>query len=96
MITSQLEQAAPEPKLRSQAERIIAKFGSPYRLSLLIDQHTMHRRSPSQIYRWTYPREKGGTGGIVPSFVLFNIVMPVARLEGIFLTPADLHMGPLP
>lgn len=45
-------------------------------------------RSVTQVYRWDYPREKGGAGGIIPS-VHHQAILDGARAEGIDLAPAD-------
>lgn len=87
-----------DPPPRSQAQRVIDKFGGPRRLAALlrvIDPPRADgkiRHTPSSVYRWTYPRERGGTAGRIPAHVL-PLVMKAARLEGIFLTPDDLYPG---
>lgn len=76
----------------TQAQRVIAKFGNARRLSeatrRLADE-SLHR-SPHVVYRWTYPKERGGTDGRIPSSAL-DAVLAAARLEGIFITAADLY-----
>ena len=47
--------------MRWEAKNIIDKFGGIKALAEAIG------KDPATIYRWTYPKEKGGTGGIVPS-----------------------------
>lgn len=49
------ERHAPTP-----AERIIAKFGGSKAVAEVI------RRARQNVERWTKPRDKGGTGGLVP------------------------------
>lgn len=66
----------------SQANRVIKKFGGPYRLAELLDC------APSTIYRWTYPRPRG-TGGLIPSSMLPEVLL-AAELAGIKLTSKDL------
>lgn len=44
-------------------------------------------RSGVQVRRWTYPRERGGTGGLIPSECA-TILMRHARQAGLPLTPA--------
>jgi len=86
----------PPIKLRSQAERIIDKFGSVARLLLLLREIEPSRfRHPSTLYRWRYPRSKGGTGGLVPTSDL-ALVIKAAKLDGIFLTEDDLYPGARP
>lgn len=83
----------PPPPPKSQAERIIAKFGGARRLAIILKQADESQAlNPSSIYRWTYPKEKGGTGGVVPTAAL-PLLIKAARLEGIFLTPEDLYPG---
>jgi hypothetical protein len=45
------------------------------------------------IYRWRYPVEKGGTGGVVPSQHQQKI-LDAARREGVPLTTADFFLSP--
>ena len=45
-------------------------------------------RSLTQVYRWDYPRDKGGAGGIIPS-VHHQAILDGARGDGIELAPAD-------
>ena len=78
--------------MKSQAERIIDKFGGARNLSRatrLLGSASKYR-SPAVIYRWTYSRERGGTGGRIPSSAL-DAVLEAARLEGILITPHDLY-----
>lgn len=84
-----------EPKLppRSQAQRIVDKFGGARRLaSALHAADPSYARHPSNVYRWLYPREKGGTGGVIPTSAL-PLVITAARIEGIYLTADDLYPG---
>lgn len=73
--------------MKTQADRVIEKFEGAPRLAELIG------RDDSTVYRWTYPREKGGTGGVIPGNALV-LVIRAAKQEGILLTDADL--SPLP
>lgn len=68
---------------RSQAERLIAKFGGYAQLAAAIDVDR------TTVYKWTYPRVKGGTDGVVPSFALGKI-RKAARFHGVLLTDDDL------
>jgi hypothetical protein len=43
-------------------------------------------RELSRVYRWTYAREKGGTGGLIPSEVQ-PLLLEQARAAGIDLRP---------
>lgn len=68
--------------MKQQAKRIINKFGGIYTLARKIGA------APSTIYRWTYPLDKGGTGGLIP-VKWHEIILETARLEGIFITKED-------
>ncbi len=76
--------------MSNQAQRIIAKFGSPYKLAVALaqlpDPH-MHRH-PSVIYRWGWGRDKSGRGGLIPLKAI-EPVKHAARLQGILLTAED-------
>lgn len=65
-----------------QAQRIVEKFGGARRLAEAISYQ------PSAVYKWTYPKEKGGTDGFVPNGVVVDIVK-AADLLGIELTSDD-------
>lgn len=62
----------------TQADRVIATFGGARKLAALLD------RTPSAIYKWTYPRERGGTAGYIPSSV-WPSLYDLARRMGISL-----------
>lgn len=66
----------------SQAERIIAKFGNANVLAEAIGYER------STVYRWTYPKKKGGTGGFIPTRAQRHVRYAAKRL-GIKLTPSD-------
>lgn len=66
----------------AQAQRIIDRFGGARRLAKLL------RFDPSRVYKWTYPRDKGGTGGLVPAAVIPRI-QALADIEGISISAAD-------
>lgn len=67
----------------TQAERILKKFGGARRLAEILTL-TGKMKTPSTIYRWTYSREKGGTGGLVPTSAWPDILV-AARYAGIVL-----------
>lgn len=79
---------------RTQAQRIIAKFGSPYKLAKLLTMvkqlEDPHARPvhPSTVYRWTYDKNIGGAGGVIPNREI-EWIKKVARYNGILLTDAD-------
>lgn len=64
------------------AERIIAKFGGVKRLSKLTGL------SENSIYKWTYPKDRGGTGGLIPSERQAS-VLQAARENAIEVQPED-------
>lgn len=47
--------------MTTPAERIIEKFGGVSELARLSGW------SANSIYKWTYPKSKGGTGGLIPT-----------------------------
>lgn len=77
----------------SQAERIIDKFGGvPALLQVLNEADPSITWNKSSIYRWLYPKEKGGTGGVIPTRAMVPLFR-AARLAGIILTPEDFYPG---
>lgn len=79
--------AEVKESLTTQAEKIITKFGNPRKLAdaLTAVGYPINRTS---IYRWNYSRENGGTGGLVPT-AAWPFLISAARLEGVYLSPAD-------
>ena len=73
---------------QSSAWRVIEKFGGVRRLCEALNDVGEYSWNPSSVYRWTYPREKGGTGGVIPTKAL-EILSRAARLHGIFLEADD-------
>lgn len=65
------------------ATRAIAAFGGVQALAKAID------RDPSRVHRWTYPEERGGTGGRIPGTAVRAILAAAARLN-IALSANDL------
>lgn len=74
--------------LKTQAGRIIAKFGGamPLHRALLAVGNV---KDLTVIYRWDKPKAKGGTGGVIPNKNIPDI-QRAARHEGILLTDKDL------
>lgn len=64
------------------AERILRKLGGPRNVAQMLGT------SPQAIYKWTYPREYGGTGGLIPHRRQLELMI-VAKQRGIVLTPED-------
>lgn len=78
-------------KPTTPAEIVIAKFGGARNLMRALKQVDPEMAlNPSSIYRWTYPKSKGGTGGVIPTRTLPKL-MKAARLVGIFITSEDLY-----
>lgn len=76
----------------TQADRLIDKFGGARALTRAL-QEAGFDINPTSVYRWTYPRDKGGTGGVIPHHSLQQIIV-AARNDGIFLTTEDLDPRP--
>ena len=64
------------------ASKIIEKCGGHHAVASMLGIH------PSRVYRWTYPPERGGTGGIVPSKHQARLMI-AARQMGVELSPND-------
>ena len=79
-----------EAAKQTMAERVIYKFGGARDLWRMINEVAPGTIDASAIYRWTYPREKGGTGGIIPTRNL-ALILKAARLQGILLDEGDFH-----
>ncbi len=72
------------------ADRIIALCGGPQTISEWLDI------SPTSVYRWTYPRSSGGSGGHIPQKHIEPLLEAAGR-RGIPLTLQDFFDGaPLP
>lgn len=67
------------------ASTVLAKIGGVEVAASITGKHV------SRIYRWTYPREKGGTGGVIPHEDATKLLKHASenKLE---LTPADFFM----
>lgn len=67
------------------ASTVIAKIGGVDVAAKVTGKHV------SRIYRWTYPREKGGTGGVIPHDDATKLLKHASehKLE---LTAADFFM----
>lgn len=64
------------------ATRVINKLGGVRAVSLMLGL------SPQAIYRWTWPKENFGGGGLIPHRRQLEL-MVAARQRGIELTPED-------
>ena len=79
--------------IRPQAQTLVAKFGGPRELSRILEQCSDDPKDhidPSTIYRWMYPKDKGGTGGEIPLQSL-RLILKCARLAGVMLKSADIY-----
>lgn len=68
--------------MHSVALRVINKCGGVRNVSLMLGI------SPKTIYKWTYRREYGGTGGLIPHRRQLEL-MVAAKQHGIDLGPED-------
>jgi len=64
------------------AENIIQKCGGPRVVAEMVGIHI------SNVYRWTYPRERGGGGGLIPA-VHQRVILVKAKERGIEISPDD-------
>jgi hypothetical protein len=71
----------------SPAQTVIDKFGGHEEVAKIVGRH------PISVRRWTYDREKGGTGGLIPS-ELQSLLLEKARKRGLDLTADDLIPAP--
>ena len=74
--------------LATQAFRLLEKFGGARGLVRALARVGEYK-NPSSVYRWLYPKEAGGTGGLVPS-KMWPAIMRASRIEGVLLTPEDM------
>lgn len=68
-----------------QSAKVIRRFGGVRRLCLLLNCR------PSTIYRWTYPRSRGGTDGLIPTERLKDVLDAAADV-GLVLKMEDLSL----
>ena len=75
----------------TQAQRVIDHFGNANRLALALQalgpQYAVHRAT---VLRWTWPKAKQGTGGVIPSHRMPAIKL-VCRQHGVLLTEKELQ-----
>lgn len=68
------------------AKTIIGRFGDGKagvdKVSDITGKHV------SRVYRWMYPKDRGGTGGLIPQGDC-ALLLAHAQQNGISLTPAD-------
>jgi hypothetical protein len=75
--------------MSTPAELVIGKFGGHARVAEILGVDV------SRVHRWTYPKERGGTGGFIPQRHQTRL-LDEARLEGLDLAPADFFPPSLP
>jgi hypothetical protein len=77
-----------EDEHRSQAQRVITKFGGV--ASFLNALELIGKpRTRNSLYKWFWPETRGGTGGLIPTRAWPDVFV-AARVVGVFLTPEDL------
>lgn len=76
----------------TQAQLVIAKFGTACHLAKLLSAHLGRKISDSTVYRWTYRKEDGGTGGLIPGASLRNILAMASKQKPpVIITRDDLY-----
>ncbi|MCB1476600.1 MAG: hypothetical protein H6883_07075 [Rhodobiaceae bacterium] len=70
------------------AKSVIAKLGGVEAVANVTGKHV------SRIYRWMYPKDRGGTGGFIPQSD-YGALLSYARASGIELSPSEF-VEPLP
>lgn len=69
------------------ARSVIEKIGGVDAVATVTGKHV------SRIYRWTYPRNRGGTGGVVPHDDATKLLIH-AEKKGIALRASDFFVVP--
>lgn len=69
------------------AQKVIEKCGGPQVVAEMVGVHV------SNVHRWTYPKARGGTDGLIPSQQQ-QALLTAARARGIELDPADFFDMP--
>lgn len=64
------------------ARNIIDKCGGAARVAQLVGI------DKSNVHRWTYPKERGGSDGLIPA-IHQQKLLAAAKIEGIDLSPDD-------
>ena len=65
-----------------QAIKISEKWGGLRKMAKAMG------KDPANVYRWAKPREKGGTGGLIPSSAVMDVV-DLAERDNVELTAED-------
>lgn len=79
-----VEPPRSQTKERSQAESVIDKFGGARQLQEALAA-AGYPLNIVTIYRWTYPRDRKGCGGFIPT-AAWPAILDAARLAGVLLT----------
>jgi hypothetical protein len=66
----------------SIAQHVIEKCGGPAAVAAMTGVHV------SRVHRWTYPKARGGTGGLIPAQHQ-QVILAEAKRLGIALQPSD-------
>jgi transposase len=75
-----------KPEYLDPARTIIDKIGID-KVAEITGKHV------SRVYRWMYPKERGGTGGLIPQSDA-PALLRHAQANGIDLTPGDFFPAP--
>jgi len=81
-------ETGPPPPIKSQAETLFEKFGNASRLHACLNA-LKRPYNKATLYKWTYPRSKGGTGGWVPTSA-WPDVLAAARYYGVLITSEEM------
>jgi len=73
----------------SQAARVIARFGSTYKLAQALSEALGREVYRSTVARWRMSRDRGGTGGHIP-VSMHRAVLAAARARGVRLRLEDM------
>lgn len=77
------------PTGSKQAARICVKFGGAAELWHALNKlPPQYHRERTAIYKWLYPREQGGTDGMIPRSAEIAVKM-AARQAGIYIAPEE-------
>lgn len=68
-----------KPPYFTQAGRVLHLFGGAYNLAKALKAVGVSR-TPCGMYRWTYRKDEGGTGGLVPCSAWHDILKAAKRL----------------
>ena len=64
------------------AHHVIQKHGGVHEVAALTGRHV------SRVMRWSWPKERGGTGGLIPTDMQ-HLLMAGGRAKGVSLSAAD-------